>query len=62
MLKILVFTATYNEINNIEELIINIKKNCNIADILIIDDSSPDGTGILLKKKELVDDKLKIII
>ena len=62
MLKILVFTATYNEINNVEELIINIKKNCNTADILIIDDNSPDGTGILLKKLENDDDKLKIII
>ena len=62
MLKILVFTATYNEIDNVEELIANIEKNCNTADILIIDDNSPDGTGTLLKNKEKVNNKLKIII
>jgi dolichol-phosphate mannosyltransferase len=62
MSKILVFTATYNEIKNVEELIIKIKKNCCTADILIVDDNSPDGTGILLKNKELEDDKLKVIV
>ena len=38
MEKVLIFTATYNEIKNIEELITRIKKNCKHADILIIDD------------------------
>ena len=53
MKKILIFSATYNEVNNIEELISEIKKSCNYADILIVDDNSPDGTGVLLKKIEL---------
>tara|TARA_B100000902_G_scaffold15335_1_gene18456 strand:+ start:949 stop:1689 length:741 start_codon:yes stop_codon:yes gene_type:complete len=43
--KILVFTATYNEINNIEELILEIKKYNPNVDILIVDDNSPDGTS-----------------
>ena len=47
--RILVFSATYNEIENIRELISGIKKNLTNASILIIDDNSPD------KKK----DKLK---
>ena len=42
--KILVFTATYNEKDNIEKLIYSITKNCSDADILIIDDNSPDKT------------------
>lgn len=62
MTKLLIFTATYNEINNVEELITNIKINCDIADILIIDDNSPDGTGVFLKKKEQEESKLKIIV
>ena len=62
MEKILIFTATYNEVKNIEELIAGIKKNCKYADILIIDDNSPDGTGILLKKIEQEDHNLKVII
>ena len=40
--KILVFTATYNEKDNIEGLIYSITQNCSNADILIIDDNSPD--------------------
>ena len=62
MKKILIFSATYNEINNISELISEIKKNCNYADILIIDDNSPDGTGVLLKKIEEENNQLKVII
>ena len=62
MEKVLIFTATYNEIKNIEELITGIKKNCKHADILIIDDNSPDGTGVLLKKIEQEDNNLKVFI
>ena len=43
--KILVFTATYNEISNISKLIFKIKKYNQKSDILILDDNSPDGTG-----------------
>ena len=43
--KILVFTATYNEINNIDKLLLKIKKTKLNLDILILDDNSPDGTG-----------------
>ena len=50
--KILVFTATYNEINNIEKLLSKIKKTRLKLDILILDDNSPDGTGKKLIKLE----------
>ena len=42
--RILIFTATYNESENIEKLIRSIKKQPFNLDILIIDDNSPDGT------------------
>ena len=45
----LIFTATYNEINNIEKLIKQIKLFSNKSDILIIDDNSPDGTAEKIK-------------
>ena len=52
--RILVFSATYNEIDNIRELIYNIKKYLPSASILIIDDNSPDKTQDVIKelKKE----------
>ena len=42
--KILVFTATYNESENISRLITLIMEQNFKPDLLIIDDSSPDGT------------------
>ena len=60
--KVLIFTATFNEIDNISQLIEKIKQNCESADILIIDDNSPDGTGELLKNLENQDRNLKVII
>ena len=50
MTKILVFTATYNEADNIKiflDKLINIKKN---FDVLIIDDNSPDNTWSIIEK------------
>ena len=52
--RILVFSATYNEIDNIRELINNIQKYLPSASILIVDDNSPDRTYDVIKelKKE----------
>ena len=52
--KILVFTATYNEKENIKILINSIFKNYPNVDMLIVDDNSPDNTAeeINLLKKE----------
>ncbi len=47
--KILIFTATYNEKDNIEQLIHSINDNNSEVDIFIIDDKSPDNTYIKIK-------------
>ena len=61
MEKVLIFTATYNEIKNIEELITGIEKNCKHADILIVDDNSPDGTGDLIDKIAKTSENLTLV-
>jgi len=43
--RLLVSLATYNEAGNIAALIAEIHKVVPHADILVIDDNSPDGTG-----------------
>ena len=48
--RILVFSATYNEIENIKELISGIQKNLPNSSILIIDDNSPDKTQEIIHK------------
>ena len=50
-MKVIIIIPTYNENNNIEELLFKIKSlemKCNL-DILIIDDASPDGTAKTVK-------------
>ena len=59
--KILVFTATYNEVSNITKLISRIKKHTSKVDILIIDDNSPDGTGRKVLKLKDKDKRLFLV-
>ncbi len=48
--RILVFTATYNEIDNIKELINGITRYLPRSSILIVDDNSPDKTSEVVKE------------
>ena len=48
--KILVFTATFNEKENIHKLINKIIKFNPQVHILVVDDNSPDGTVHIIKK------------
>tara|TARA_Y100001970_G_scaffold137200_1_gene168821 strand:+ start:1868 stop:2578 length:711 start_codon:yes stop_codon:yes gene_type:complete len=59
--KILVFTATYNEKENIEKLILDIKLNLPFSSLLIIDDNSPDGTGKIIRELQTKIDELTLI-
>ena len=60
--KILIFTATYNEKDNIENLIRSINDNNLKVDIFIIDDLSPDKTYVKIQdlQKEYKNIFLKI--
>ena len=59
--KLLIFTATYNEAENIKSLIYKIRKYNPNAHILIIDDNSPDGTGKIVKNISKNKKNLKLI-
>jgi dolichol-phosphate mannosyltransferase len=61
MKKILVFTATYNEALNIERLIAEIFDHAPSVDVLVVDDNSPDGTGLILDRLSSSDSKIKVI-
>ena len=50
MSKTLIFTATYNESKNIEELISKIFKLEKDLDLLIVDDNSPDKSFEIIEK------------
>ena len=61
MEKILVFTATYNEKENIEKLIDVILKLRNDIKMLVIDDNSPDKTYEILEKISKKNDNLIVV-
>jgi dolichol-phosphate mannosyltransferase len=43
--RVLVSLATYNEAENLRDLVLGIRHEAPHADILVIDDASPDGTA-----------------
>ena len=57
----LIFTATFNERGNVEAWVRGTHRACPDADLLVIDDSSPDGTGSLLEEIALEASYLRLI-
>ena len=60
--KILVFTATYNEAKNIDDFIKSFYELKINADLLIIDDNSPDSTAVIINKYLEKQQNLKLIV
>ena len=61
MSDILVFTATYNEKENINNLVNEIFNSSNEIDMLVIDDNSPDGTWETLEEISKKNNKFFLI-
>jgi len=60
--KILIFSATFNESENIRDLLNSIDKLNLELDILIIDDNSPDKTSDIIKQYALEKKEFKLIV
>ena len=60
--RILVFTASYNEKENIKKLILKIKECLPEASVLIIDDNSPDQTKEIIKELQKNISQLELIV
>jgi dolichol-phosphate mannosyltransferase len=43
--RTLIIIPTYNEVANLEPLVVALRAHAADADILVVDDASPDGTG-----------------
>ena len=59
--KALVIIPTYNEIENVSKMIETVLALPEQVDILIVDDNSPDGTGIQVKEIIKARDKVHLI-
>ena len=60
--KVLIFTATYNEADNIETFLQGIDKLNFEVDVLIIDDNSPDQTWKIVKDYSKNKENIHLII
>jgi dolichol-phosphate mannosyltransferase len=59
--RILVSLATYNEAGNVAALISEIHKFVPGADLLVIDDNSPDGTWKIVEELGAADARIKLL-
>jgi dolichol-phosphate mannosyltransferase len=59
--RLLVATATYNERDNLAEVVMAILAQVPGADVLVIDDNSPDGTGRLADELAQKDRRVHVL-
>jgi dolichol-phosphate mannosyltransferase len=57
----LVIVPTYNEIESLEGLVGRLRQSVPLAHILIVDDSSPDGTGALADRLAAADPGIRVL-
>ena len=59
--RVLVALATYDEIETLPGLIDEVQRVFPAADILVVDDNSPDGTGAWCDQRAFTDPRLKCL-
>jgi len=58
---VVVIIPTYNESDNLEDIVSRTRRAVPDADILVVDDNSPDGTGDLADKLALTDEHVRVL-
>lgn len=59
--KSLIIIPTYNELENIRKMIPDVLGRYDEVDILVVDDNSPDGTGVFVEQLTRESDRVKLI-
>lgn len=59
--QILIIIPTYNEVENIEQIVTRIRGSVPAAHVLIADDNSPDGTGKLADELAQADESVQVL-
>jgi dolichol-phosphate mannosyltransferase len=52
---------TYNEIENLADVVARVRRACPEVDILVVDDASPDGTGALADRLAAEDPRVRVL-
>jgi dolichol-phosphate mannosyltransferase len=59
--RVLIALATYNEIDTLPSLVDEVQRVLPDADVLVVDDNSPDGTGEWCSERAKTDSRLKCL-
>ncbi|MCZ6761045.1 MAG: polyprenol monophosphomannose synthase [Gemmatimonadetes bacterium] len=59
--KALVIIPTYNEAENIPQIVPQVLKQDASIDVLVVDDGSPDGTGVIADRIAAADERVNVI-
>jgi dolichol-phosphate mannosyltransferase len=59
--KVVVIIPTYNERENLEQIVSRIQASVPAASVLVADDNSPDGTGEIADKLAAGDDRIHVL-
>lgn len=59
--KVAVIIPTYNERENLESIVARVRTSVPDADILVVDDNSPDGTGEIADKLSADDERVSVL-
>lgn len=60
--RVLIGICTYDEATNIQALIAGLREAIPTADILVVDDDSPDGTGGLVNELAATDPRVRLLV
>ena len=59
--KVLIILPTYNEKENLENVVGRIFETVPSAHVLVVDDNSPDGTGQLAEELKSRDPRVQVL-
>ena len=59
--RVIIVLPTYNERQNLEIIVGRIRESVSDADLLVVDDNSPDGTGDLADKLAETDRHVQVM-
>ena len=61
MERAVIVIPTYNEIDNLAEIVARVRRSAPDVDILVVDDASPDGTGALADRLAAADPHVRVV-
>ncbi len=59
--RVVVIIPTYNERENLDPIVARVRSSVPEADVLVVDDNSPDGTGELADKLSTADQQISVL-